>query len=302
MIGVIKTPHKNYQKIYDSLLPNEEKSYAYIGDFFDIVYVSTSLEDLQIKFYNGEIEQDWFRADEILPTNTPFTKIKIKNIGSGSVTFYGVIGREFFSISRQSISIIKDLVGLGKESTLQSILNQLDITLSALRDAITTGSTSGATAKALYDLYSDLEALKKALASIGTDKLLTTPDNPPNLDIALSSLINPILNTLVLNGATVQSAGDSGLLDIKGAKHVDVLIYVGGVTGSPSITFHLQVIENQSGQVIRTYDGNTLTSAGADYITVDALTLGDTIKITWDGTLSTSDYVTGVYCRVIAKR
>jgi len=32
-----------------------------------------------------------------------------------------------------------------------------------------------------------LSAIKNALASIGTDKLLTTPDNPPNLNVALST-------------------------------------------------------------------------------------------------------------------
>jgi len=75
------------------------------------------------------------------------------------------------------------------ESTLSSILAQLDITLSALRDAL-----RGTGNKTLTDLDSDLagiqsrvDDLKSALASIGTDKLLTTPDNPPNLDVSLST-------------------------------------------------------------------------------------------------------------------
>ena len=69
------------------------------------------------------------------------------------------------------------------ETTLASILGQLDITLSALRDAI-----RGTGDKTLTDLDSSIAAIKNALASIGTDKLLTTPDNPSNLDIALSAL------------------------------------------------------------------------------------------------------------------
>lgn len=117
-----------------------------------------------------------------------------------------------------------------------------------------------------------------------------------------SKLEDPILDTLILNSATVNSAGDSGNLTIKGAKHVDVLIYVGAPTGSPSIQFHLQVIEPESGKVIRTYDGSTLTSESPDWITVDGLLLGTTVKVTWDGTLNATNYFSGVYCRLVAKR
>ena len=69
------------------------------------------------------------------------------------------------------------------ETTLASILSQLDLTLTELRDAI-----RGTGDKTLTDLDSSIAAIKNALASIGTDKLLTTPDNPSNLDIALSAL------------------------------------------------------------------------------------------------------------------
>lgn len=116
------------------------------------------------------------------------------------------------------------------------------------------------------------------------------------------ALINPILDTLVLENATVNSPGNSADLDIKGAKHIDVLIVVGTPTNSPSIQFHLDVIEPASGQVIRSYDGNVLTASGTDYITVDGLTLGTTVRVRWDGTLDGSNYFGGVYCRVVAKR
>ena len=68
------------------------------------------------------------------------------------------------------------------EATVSSILEQLDITLSELRDAI-----RGSGNKTLTDLDSSLTAIRGALASVGTDKLLTTPDNPPNFDVALST-------------------------------------------------------------------------------------------------------------------
>jgi len=128
-----------------------------------------------------------------------------------------------------------------------------------------------------------------------------------NLDIALSAhrdaLLDPILDQLILNNATIDSAGESDILNIRGAKHVDVLIYVGTPTGSPNITFHLQVIEPTSGKVIRTYDGTNLTTEGSDYITVgDSGTLGTHVKVTWDGTLDSSNYFSGCFVRIVAKR
>jgi len=68
------------------------------------------------------------------------------------------------------------------EATVSSILGQLDITLTELRDAI-----RGAGDKTLTDLDASLSAIRNALSSVGTDKLLTVPDNPPNFDVALSS-------------------------------------------------------------------------------------------------------------------
>ena len=110
------------------------------------------------------------------------------------------------------------------------------------------------------------------------------------------------LDVMVLRNHSIKSAGQSSIYYIGAAKHVDVLIRVGSPTGTPSITFHLQVIDINSGQVIRTYDGSTLSAEGSDWITVDGLTLGTHIRITWDGTLDASNYFDNVFCRVIAKR
>ncbi|RLF64173.1 MAG: hypothetical protein DRN30_05715 [Thermoplasmata archaeon] len=112
----------------------------------------------------------------------------------------------------------------------------------------------------------------------------------------------PLVDVVVLNGDRVDSAGSSGQIYIGGARHVDVMISVGTKTGSPSIQFHLDVIDEVSGATIRTYDGNTLSDAGTDYITVDGLTLGTAVQVRWDGTLDGSNYFDGVYCRVVAKR
>lgn len=86
---------------------------------------------------------------------------------------------------------------------LKSILGQLDISLSEIK-AVGTAQTPR-TLSELYDQLSSilgqldvalstrateatLSAIKNALASVNTDKLLTTPDNPPNLDAKVSTL------------------------------------------------------------------------------------------------------------------
>ena len=66
---------------------------------------------------------------------------------------------------------------------IKKILSKLDITLSALRDAL-----KGTDNKDFSTLESDIEDIRNALASVGADKLQTKPDNPPNLDVALSSI------------------------------------------------------------------------------------------------------------------
>lgn len=120
-----------------------------------------------------------------------------------------------------------------------------------------------------------------------------------------TDLVFPILDRLILENATVNSASNSDTFYVGSAKHADCLIYLGGETGTATIQFHVDVIEPSSGQVIRTYDGTEMTAVGADYITIDGLTLGTAIRVSWDagtGTLDASNYFTGVYCRLVAKR
>jgi len=66
---------------------------------------------------------------------------------------------------------------------IKKILSKLDITLSELRDAL-----KGTDDKDFSTLESDIEDIRKSLVSVGADKLQTKPDNPPNLDVALSSI------------------------------------------------------------------------------------------------------------------
>ena len=183
---------------------------------------------------------------------------------------------------REKISIENDAVGLAKDTTLSDFKSQA------------------------YDSTNDLYKIGISKDDVGLAKETTLSNILSQLDITLSALrdylIDPIVDDLILNNATIDSAGESDIYNIRGAKHVDVLIYVGAPTGSPSITFHLQVIEPTSGKVIRTYDGNQLTAEGADWITVDGLTLGTHVKVTWDGTLDASNYFSGCFVRIVAKR
>lgn len=86
---------------------------------------------------------------------------------------------------------------------LNSILSQLDITLSSHRDSIKAGvkvlDSGGSVINPakedgkLATLLSKIDEIEDALSSVGTDKLLVTPDNPPNLDLAISALRDALL-------------------------------------------------------------------------------------------------------------
>jgi hypothetical protein len=70
-----------------------------------------------------------------------------------------------------------------------------------------------------------LSAIKNALASVGTDKLLTTPDNPPNLDIALSALRDALLAEEHVYEQLInadETVAQSVTLDTKGHKLLEV--------------------------------------------------------------------------------
>ena len=96
---------------------------------------------------------------------------------------YDKLKEKFPEIDVALSVILNEIAAKASEATLAAILSQLDLTLTELRDAI-----RGTGDKTLTDLDASIAAIKNALASIGTDKLLTTPDNPSNLDIALSAL------------------------------------------------------------------------------------------------------------------
>ena len=106
---------------------------------------------------------------------------------------YDKLKEKFPEIDVALSAILNEIAAKASEATIAAILSQLDLTLTELRDAI-----RGTGDKTLTDLDASIAAIKNALSSIGTDKLLTTPDNPSNLDIALSALRDALKPTRAL--------------------------------------------------------------------------------------------------------
>jgi len=133
----------------------------------------------------------------------------LKQIRTQIDTYLGNLDIKISEIKASGAETPRTLSNLYDQLT--SILGKLDTTLSNVRDTIDSRLYSIADGLSVYDhlkqirtqadahlpnldtplsnLASEatLSAIKNALASIGTDKLLTTPDNPPNLNVALST-------------------------------------------------------------------------------------------------------------------
>ena len=124
--------------------------------------------------------------------------------------------------------------------------------------------------------------------------------NPATED-TLSKIFSPI-DEMVLNDADVKSAGSSAKISTNYAKELELLIKVGTPTGSPKIQFHIDIIGPDGSSVIKTYDGNTLSAEGTDYIYINNDVAGKKVVIRWDGTLDDSNYFSGVYAELIGKR
>lgn len=103
--------------------------------------------------------------------------------------------------------------------------------------------------------------------------------------------------------STITSTGSSSVIDIGGAKHVELLIYVTSVVGTPSVTFSVEVIEPQSGNVITSYDSVAITAAGGYSVVIsESQVSGNKIRVSWNGTIDSLNYVDGVYTTLICKR
>ncbi|MCL7412621.1 MAG: hypothetical protein M8353_03265 [ANME-2 cluster archaeon] len=158
-----------------------------------------------------------------------------------------------------------------------------------------------------------IEATDLDITSVGSVGSLGTITNPVDVggsalpsgaasEATLVSLLDSALNAILKNNEALAANGNSANQNILGAKHVDVLISVGTPTGSsPTIQFYLDVMEETSSAVIRTYNGTLLSAAGVDYITVDGLTLGQYVRVRWVLGGTTPSFP-NCYVRLIAKR
>ena len=132
------------------------------------------------------------------------------------------------------------------------------------------------------------------------DEYYILPFAPPT-----GSIVGPPapVDVLLLNNATQASFPyTSANQTIGSSKHVDVLFTFGAFTGgaSPTVQMKLQILEKTSATVIRTYNGAALSAAGNDNISVDGLTLGDTVNVTIVATGAPTN-ITGAYLRMVAK-
>ena len=122
----------------------------------------------------------------------PISSIDIEKIAGTQLT-----GRDWSVDFEKLQNLDVALSTRASETTLSSIKTQTDkLTFDAnkfLKIALASDEVGLATESTLSSIdgkvatEATLSAIKNALASVGTDKLLTTPDNPPNLDVALST-------------------------------------------------------------------------------------------------------------------
>jgi len=121
----------------------------------------------------------------IYPGGTSFTEVGETSLSAGSSVKH-TIG---YPCARVIVQVKSSTAGNAATYQIEytgnrfaGVPSQLDIALSALRDAL-----RGANTKDFSTLEADIEDIRNALSSVGTDKLLTTPDNPSNLDVSLTT-------------------------------------------------------------------------------------------------------------------
>ena len=114
---------KNYETRLVTLTPPKPQSITVYGDFLDVIETNADLNRVYI-WFNEQDSNPRLRLNNALGATTPFHKIILDwedSENGKTITF--LIGREFsFRILRGIITLAQDLVGLARESTLQSVL------------------------------------------------------------------------------------------------------------------------------------------------------------------------------------
>ncbi len=138
----------------------------------DFIDVSYSNADLS-KVYISFNGGEFVPISSALPAHTAFGLIHIVwDSSEDGKEIVFIVGHDYFRSAKQSVSILADNSGI----------------------------------------KADLDLLVKALASINADKILTTPDNPPNLDVALSE--TKIARPSALKSAKVSIDNSTGTASI----------------------------------------------------------------------------------------
>lgn len=127
MIKEIKS--KNYQILHVDFSIYDGRPLYIIGDFMDILKIEgvANPSNVLVRFNEG----DFIPIDAATPANTPFYSLQLKNLegNQGKITL--LIGQEYFRVATQTISILRDLVGLAKTTDIQKIIDRLPSSLTA---------------------------------------------------------------------------------------------------------------------------------------------------------------------------
>ena len=202
----------------------------------------------------------------------PATEETLSNILSKLPTPFS-----FDSNGNLQINVNSNSVGLATDATLQSVLSR---DLKQVNGVALTGRDWSQDFAYLGQIKADLD----------------------NLNTSMQTAAQDPIDELVLNAQTVNAAGTSNTYPISNVSRVELLIVAEGINGSPSLQFHIDVLEPTTNKVIKSYDGTALTAEGVDNIFISNSLLGDTIQVRYDGTLDSSNYFSSVTARLIVRR
>jgi hypothetical protein len=114
----------------------------------------------------------------------------------------------------------------------------------------------------------------------------------------------PTDSFLTLNNVTINTSGTviGPQYYVGSVNEIDVFCVVVSQSGSGSIKFGLNILEQTTNQIMTTYTSGVLSSTGATSIFVSSFSvaLGDTVSLSY--TANGASFSFGVYERLITKR
>ncbi|MEM4469193.1 MAG: hypothetical protein QXS32_09025 [Candidatus Nezhaarchaeales archaeon] len=124
-----KIKPRNYQLLYVDFSVYDGRPIYVVGDYLELVEAKdvTDLSNILIKFNEGE----FIPLSSCTPANTPFYSLQLMNLEGRKGRITLLIGQEFFRVSTQSVTLLRDLIGLAKTSDVISVRDRLPSSLTA---------------------------------------------------------------------------------------------------------------------------------------------------------------------------